>query len=75
MPRFRGLPKRPKRPSECTLDQLYKTELTAYEAKRDFTIHAEPVGKQKPLKTDFRRPRNTIPEDCTMILGWKVVEC
>jgi DNA ligase D-like protein (predicted ligase)/DNA ligase D-like protein (predicted 3'-phosphoesterase) len=46
MPRFRGL-RKDKKPSECTLDQLYKTKLTAYEAKRDFTITPEPAGKAR----------------------------
>jgi DNA ligase D-like protein (predicted ligase)/DNA ligase D-like protein (predicted 3'-phosphoesterase) len=46
MPRFRGL-RNDKKPSECTTDQLFKSELNVYEAKRDFTITPEPAGKTK----------------------------
>ena len=46
MPRFRGL-RKDKKPSECTLDQLFKGGLKEYEAKRDFTATPEPSGKTK----------------------------
>jgi DNA ligase D-like protein (predicted ligase)/DNA ligase D-like protein (predicted 3'-phosphoesterase) len=46
MPRFRGL-RKDKKPSECTIDQLLKSELNQYEAKRDFTITPEPTAKTK----------------------------
>ena len=46
MPRFRGLRKN-KKPSECTIDQLFQSGLNEYEAKRDFTITPEPTGKTK----------------------------
>ena len=46
MPRFRGL-RKDKSPSECTIDQLTRVELTEYMAKRDFEVTPEPAGKEK----------------------------
>ena len=49
MPRFRGL-RKDKKPSECTLDHLFKSGLNEYEAKRNFTITPEPTGKGKTVE-------------------------
>jgi DNA ligase D-like protein (predicted ligase)/DNA ligase D-like protein (predicted 3'-phosphoesterase) len=48
MPRFHGL--RPdKTPSECTMDQVKKSDLAEYESKRDFSVTPEPQrGKEEP---------------------------
>jgi bifunctional non-homologous end joining protein LigD len=49
MPRFRGL-RKDKAPSECTLDQLFKSELKEYVSKRNFSITAEPTGEAEKGK-------------------------
>jgi DNA ligase D-like protein (predicted ligase)/DNA ligase D-like protein (predicted 3'-phosphoesterase) len=43
MPRFRSL-RTDKKPTECTVDQLKKGDLTEYAVKRDFTATPEPRG-------------------------------
>jgi bifunctional non-homologous end joining protein LigD len=46
MPRFRGL-RKDKSPSECTVDQLSRSELSEYVGKRDFSVTPEPKGEEK----------------------------
>ena len=43
MPRFRDL-RKDKLPSECTVDQIVKEELSEYFSKRDFNVTTEPKG-------------------------------
>jgi len=75
MPRFRGL-RDDKLPSECTLDQIVKSELTEYQSKRNFTVTNEPPGNYEKnevakvfvvqehharrLHYDFRLERNGV---------------
>lgn len=49
MPRFRGL-RKDKSPSECTVGQLSKGELSEYVAKRNFSVTPEPAGKGKTVE-------------------------
>ena len=49
MPRFHAL-RKDKLPSECTLDQIVKGELTEYVSKRDFSVTTEPKGEAKKGK-------------------------
>jgi len=50
MPRFRGL-RKDKSPKECTLDQLFPSDLAEYVSKRDFSTTTEPKGEAKKGKT------------------------
>lgn len=46
MPHFRGL-RSDKQPSECTMDQIVKHQLSDYLSKRDFKVTQEPKGGGK----------------------------
>ena len=50
MPRFHGL-RKDKKPSECTLNQLFPSGLTEYTSKRNFNVTSEPKGEKKISKT------------------------
>jgi DNA ligase D-like protein (predicted ligase)/DNA ligase D-like protein (predicted 3'-phosphoesterase) len=49
MPRFHRL-RQDKSPSECTLEQLFPSELNEYVLKRDFAVTSEPKGEVKTGK-------------------------
>lgn len=49
MPRFRGL-RTDKVPIDCTLDQIKKSSLQEYSAKRDFSATPEPHGNHKGVE-------------------------